>query len=386
MSQAVLKYNLTFFIYIYEHFKIIFYIIINICSRYIMSKSKLTLIIDGNWLLMSRVSVLIARYDDYELRSQLQLLLTRSIKLVLKQFPQIDNIIFIADGGSWRNTLEIPDYLLDEKGNKISYKGNRERDEEINWDLIFNIYEEYIEILKQHNINAFREKDIEGDDWAWWWTTYLNSQGTNCIIWTKDKDLQQLVNIDNNKCFTVWWNKDNGMITPEFDDNNLDFLFNNDYNENDELFKTITNKNEYTQINKNEVVLDKIIRGDAGDNIMPIIFKLSKNAESGKKFRISMKDIDESLDYNDNNKVREFINNLCNSKKYFGKINVTPDKAYDHFLYNRKLVVLEKQSYPQEILDKLSTYTDYNINNDIYAVENQLYASSNQLQGILNII
>ena len=29
-----------------------------------MSKSKLTLLIDGNWLLMSRLSVLQARYSD----------------------------------------------------------------------------------------------------------------------------------------------------------------------------------------------------------------------------------------------------------------------------------------------------------------------------------
>ena len=67
------------------------------------------------------------------------------------------------------------------------------------------------------------------------------------------------------------------MFTAEFNDNNLDFLFNNDYNENDELFNQITNKIEYTQINKNDIVLDKIIRGDSGDNIMPIIFKLAKS-------------------------------------------------------------------------------------------------------------
>ena len=335
---------------------------------------------------MSRVAVLLDRYDDYELRHQLQLLLIRSIKLVLKQFPQIDNIIFIADGGSWRNNIPIPDYLLDEDGNKISYKGNRERDDEVNWDLIFNAYEEFIEILKQNGINAYREKDIEGDDFAWWWSTYLNSQGTNCIIWTKDKDLQQLVNIDNNKCFTVWWNKDNGMITSEFDDNNLDFLFNNEYNENDEIFKQITNKIEYTQINKNDIILDKIIRGDAGDNIMPIISRLAKNTSSGKKFRISLKDIDNTLDYNDNNKVKKFIYDLCNSKKYAGKINVTPEEAYNHFLYNRQLVTLEKQSYPKEVLESLESFKDYNTNKDIYIVENQLQAASNKLQGILDII
>ena len=62
-----------------------------------MSKSKLTLLIDGNWLLMSRLSVIANQYnDDYELSHELQLLLIRSIKLVLKHFPDIDNIIFVC--------------------------------------------------------------------------------------------------------------------------------------------------------------------------------------------------------------------------------------------------------------------------------------------------
>ena len=78
-----------------------------------MNKSKLTLLIDGNWLLMSRLSVITNSYiDDNELCKNLQLLMIQSIKKVIKKFPNIDNIIFCADGGSWRNDLEIPEYIL----------------------------------------------------------------------------------------------------------------------------------------------------------------------------------------------------------------------------------------------------------------------------------
>ena len=57
-----------------------------------MSKSKLTLIVDGNWLLMSRLSVLNNRFvDELELNQELKLMLIKSINVVLRNFPFIDN-------------------------------------------------------------------------------------------------------------------------------------------------------------------------------------------------------------------------------------------------------------------------------------------------------
>ena len=320
-----------------------------------MSKSKLTLIIDGNWLLMSRVSVLLGRFDDLELRYQLQLLLTKSIKLVLKQFPQIDNIIFIADGGSWRNSLPIPDYLLDENGNKISYKGNRERDDEINWDLIFNAYEEYIEILKQNGINAYREKDIEGDDWAWWWSTQLNNQGTNCIIWSKDNDLKQLVNINSDKCFTAWWNADTGLFIKNYKEEEFDFLFNMSFNENEQIWEQCEKYAKVVnKIDPSIIIIDKIIKGDVSDNILPIILRTSKS-NSSKKFKVSTKDINYQLNILDNKEVNAYIHNLVNSKNYVNRIdnNKSEKDILEHFSFNKQLIVLQKDSYPKEILNIL---------------------------------
>ena len=175
-----------------------------------MPKSKLTLIVDGNWLLMSRLSVLNNRYvDEFELNQELKLMLIKSINVVLRTFTDIDNVIFVADGGSWRNSIEIPDYLYKEKTSEdqsVEYKGNRVKSSDINWDLLFESYGDFITTLQSCGITACQEQGVEGDDWCYHWSTYLNSQGTNCIIWTKDNDLKQLVNIDSNKCFTAWWN------------------------------------------------------------------------------------------------------------------------------------------------------------------------------------
>lgn len=349
-----------------------------------MSKSNLTLLVDGNWLLMSRLVVIMNNYDnDKDLCNNLQLLIIKSLKITLKQFPQIDNIIFCADGGSWRNNIDIPKYLVDKDGNPITYKGNREKDEEINWDAIFMAFEELISLLQQNGINAFKEHGLEGDDLIWWWSTYLNSQGTNCIIWSKDNDLKQLVNIDSNKCFTVWWNKTNGIYTPEFADDNLDFLFNIEYNNNDYLFRQLT-KNEYQQINKNEIILDKIVRGDLGDNILPITYKISKTSE--KLFRISHKDLDFSINWQDDNSVYNFLLQLYESKKYKDKLSCTLSEAFDHFKYNRQLVALDKKYYPKDIIDICENLELDYMSNNIMIVEEILNANVNKLNGILNII
>ena len=80
-----------------------------------MSKSKLTLIVDGNWLLMSRKSVMNNRFNtDEELIKELKLLMIKSLNVVLRTFPSIDNIMFVSDGGSWRNNIEIPEFLQKE--------------------------------------------------------------------------------------------------------------------------------------------------------------------------------------------------------------------------------------------------------------------------------
>lgn len=352
-----------------------------------MNKSKLTLLIDGNWLLMSRLSAITNNYiDDDELCKNLQLLMIQSIKKVLKKFPLIDNIIFCADGGSWRNDLEIPDCVVDDEGNPIKYKGNREKDTNINWELIFKSYENLILQLKSYHINAYKEYLIEGDDLLWWWSNKLNNDNTNCIIWTKDNDLKQLVNINSNKYFTAWWNEYNGMFIEEFNEDELDFLFNNEFNENDYIFKQITSNIQLTKINKNSIIIDKIIRGDKSDNIEPVLYKQTLN--STRKYRISNKDINYQLDWKNDQLIYEYFNNLLHSKKYTKNVNKNLDNIIEHYKYNRQLVALDKSYYPPEILelfDKLEYNQSSNLSG-INIIENNIRTDINNLNGIIDFI
>jgi hypothetical protein len=92
-----------------------------------MKKNNCTLICDGNWLLVSRFSVINGGFDKnlseaVKKQSQLELeeLMAKSINIVINRFQDIDNIILVTDGGSWRKQLSVPDCLQD-----IVYKGNR---------------------------------------------------------------------------------------------------------------------------------------------------------------------------------------------------------------------------------------------------------------------
>lgn len=342
-------------------------------------KSKLTLLIDGNWLLMSRLSVLQNRYSDEEkMCTDLKLMLVKSINIVLRQFTEIDNIIFVSDGGSWRNKLPIPSFLQEE------YKGNREKSEDTDWELVFSSYEDFQTKLKATGITVCREANLEGDDWIWYWSNKLNEEGTNCIIWSKDKDLTQLVKIDSNCCFTVFWNKDSGIITVHRDEDSMDFFFNEAYSENEKIYHSIIDKaKEFNEINPKEVIVDKIIRGDKGDNVFPIIEKKSK---SDRVFRVSQKDIDPNLDYNDFEEYESYIINLLDKKSYKGKVDKPLEQILEHFEYNRKLVALEKESYPPEVLEIFENYKDYNLSKDTHEIEYQLTAEANNISSILDFI
>ena len=349
-----------------------------------MSKSKLTLVVDGNWLLMSRMSVLNARYaDDEQMCKDLKIMMIKSINIVLRTFPAIDNIIFVSDGGSWRNKLEAPKFLQ-EQG--IEYKGNREKSDNVNWDAIFSAYEDFITKLNQNGITAVKETGIEGDDWCWYWSTKLNKEGTNVIIWSKDKDLTQLVKTDRDGCFTVCWNKDSGVTTTLRDEGEMDFLFNMQFNINEEIYRSIVDKSkEVNQITPKDVVVDKIIRGDAGDNVLPIILRKSKSG-SDKQYRVSPKDIDSNLDIHNEAEVRTYVENLLESKSYKGRVDKPITNIIEHFEYNKKLVALEKDSYPQEILDIMNKYQTYNCSKDTHEIEYQLTAEANQIGSVLDFI
>lgn len=342
----------------------IFYIIyyINISNVDKMSKSKLTLVIDGNWLLMSRLSVIQNRFaTEKELVANLKVMMCKSINVMLRNIPIIDNVILVGDGGSWRNDIEVPEFL---KNKDIEYKGNREKDPNINWDLIFQGYEEFFDTISLENFIVSKHKGIEGDDWCWFWSKYLNERGTNVIIWSKDKDLTQLVNTNpNTGCFTVCWNKDYmTKLYQEKDINDMSFFFNTAYSTNEKILGTIENKaKSINEISPKDIVIDKIVRGDLGDNVLPIMTKKSIN--SSRVYRISTNDLPLELDISNKSDIWKWVHSIYSNKKYAGKLQEDEQEVIEHFEYNKKLVYLDKSSIPEDIKGIMNDLVkSYNMN------------------------
>ena len=357
------------------------------------NNSKLTLIVDGNWLFMSRMAVLLNKIKNVDdLCNELELLMVKSIKLVLRNFPDIDNIVFVSDGGSWRKNIDISE--IEEALKKleicdvVGYKETRVHSDEIDWEYVFDKFNKFQQILEDHNITTCHEHHIEGDDWAWYWSTILNASGTNTIIWTKDNDLKQLVNTDTNGCFTVWWNKDNGLFKKAVDENEMHWFFNNEYSENDQIMNNVIKKSsKVTDINPYDIVVEKIFMGDLGDNILPLAMRSAKNPESHKKFRISRKDINYDIDINDDAAVRNYFLNLMNNKSYVNRIiNNDIELIMKHFDFNKKMVWLNKSQYPEEVLNEMKQHKLIGISKDINMVESLLQSRANDVENILENI
>lgn len=238
--------------------------------------NKLTLLIDSNWLLQSRFSVLSKGFvksnpdtAKEQASTELQELLARSICVILNRFPIIDNIIFVADGGSWRKQLQIPSQLKN-----ITYKGNRSQDCEMDWHYIYGALNSMLNAAKGQEITVSQYPNIEGDDWIWYWSRRLNADGTNCLIWSSDNDLKQLIQVDKNtNAFTAWYNDRNGLWlhnTLQEETDPITFFMKLEY------FSPVLDQlrakvNDINYIDPDTIITSKVICGDAGDNIMPII-------------------------------------------------------------------------------------------------------------------
>lgn len=326
-------------------------------------KNKCTLLIDGNWLLQSRMAVMMDQFDKTKTKHELEISqnelierMTRSIIIILNKFRDIDNFILIQDGGSWRNQLQIPSQL----GEK--YKGNREHAVEIDWNYIFSALNKLSTLCKDQNITTSQLLNAEGDDWMWYWSRKLNSEGTNCIIWSSDNDLKQLVQVDNG-AFTAWYNDKHGLffhkdLNDSQEEIDVDFFLNTNYKS--PLLESLQKNSQYSFIDPDDIILSKIICGDSGDNIKSVI-KVEKN---GRRYGVSNKDwcsIRKNLRIDSFplflQKIDDVVIELINLKK-FSCYNLDKSLIREMIDYNIKLVWLHEQVIPETVVQGMNN-TEY---------------------------
>ena len=353
-------------------------------------KSRCTLIIDGNWLLISRLAILKNKYESVdELFPILKKNMLKSIVLILKQFKSIDNIIFVSDGGSWRKHLNLPSTLL-KVTSEHNYKGTRDRNDGFDWDKLFKNYNEFIEELYSiGSINVYSAHNIEGDDWCWYLSNALYNDGTNCIILSADKDLTQLVKFNPltyNFVITYYKIKSKNHIITY--DKKLDeykdsismsfFLDQNKINNFDCIKECLNISTEQRPIDPKEVIISKIFIGDISDNVLPVLYSISKS----KTYKLSKKNIDLNLNFESDEAINEYIKTMIKTNNKYSTFD--PQMVTEHALYNRKLVYLSESEYPEEILEKMEEFSYYSCSKDVSKEMSYLESQTNQATDFLD--
>ena len=268
-----------------------------------MRKGGHTLLIDGNYFLHSRLFVLprpkngVMLEDEASRASLMRKLAIDLASEVRKMRGFIDKVVVAVDARSWRKDL-FP---------TAEYKGTRKADSSIDWNAVYNVYEEFQNILQKHGVVVHKIEGAEADDVLFGWSTLLINKGRNSIIWTGDKDLIQLVNYSKaNDSYALWYSpvqkslycfKDFiDVLNTSETTNTDDLLFNlSTYSGVKEEYKLAikdwiqSNKVKLTEVNCDEFMFNKLLIGDKSDNIQSVVL-WQKEMKGGKLRTYSITD------------------------------------------------------------------------------------------------
>lgn len=341
---------------------------------------NINVIIDGNYLVYKDLFIL-KKLRSYK-RDLLELLFSDFNK-ISKSFS-FKNIYFVSDSiyGNWRKQVYK------------EYKGERVKDESIDWQFVFNIYEKFKNKLKKHkNVKILELPGLEGDDFISHIVKETNKKGFSNLIVSSDGDLQQLLKYDLNKNWiNIQWNykfNDQRVYLPENYQliiEKLSNIINEDIFELDnssefvQYIDNLISKTKSKGISSEKVLVTKIVFGDKGDNIPTCVkvkdHKLNPNGRGIGKDGASTiyglyKEIHtENIDLDSD----EFINNLADVIIYYKKIKDTTakNKIIDQLKFNRKMIFLDSKYMPKQ------TYN--NMKNHFNSVENRIIKNEIDLE------
>lgn len=335
--------------------------------------SKTTMIIDYSNLSMRAMFTCkymgtenVGNFDSQEDCNVLVRKIAGDICSIIKVFIP-DRVILVCDSKNpWRK-----DVYSDIEG--MEYKGNREKSEDKNWDNIYASMEELANILIMKGFVVTSVERSEADDLAALWMRNELSNDRNVIMVSSDKDWSQLISFDS-KHFCISYNPmtyKNGkrkiFATQSFIDwvtydDPVDIFFST-YDESKKRLKDTLRANPnivMEAIDPFGVLLEKIMCGDAGDNV-PAFYDYYKG---GKKMRVTplkCKHIRESLKIES---VDDLKNAVINEtlKPELEKEMKTGDSIdldfSERLNRQRTLVELSPEFFPKTIVNRFNTHRD----------------------------
>ena len=327
--------------------------------------NNLTLIVDCNWLIMSRFSVINGGFSKESPKRVLEAsrrnltdMLARSINILLNRFPVIDNIVLVSDGGSWRKQLPVPKQL-----EGITYKGNRESNVDIDWNTVFGALKDLLENARGLGVTVASTLAAEGDDWVWYWSRRLNGEGINALIWSSDRDLQQLVQKTKSGSWTAWYNDKAGLYLPESMNNKEDFdpidFFMTPQTYDNQILDGLKagSGGKVSYINPEDIVIEKVMCGDSGDNIKAVV----RYEKGGRTYRFSEGDLKKYQEHDlpmttvgDLKESEKDIAAWIVSNKKFKPYKFKKSDILEMLNYNIKLVWLNEETIPKTVIQSMN--------------------------------
>lgn len=284
-------------------------------------------------------------------------------------------VIFACDEKSWRKKISIEE--------NEGYKGNRKQSENINWDNVYGILDEFMEIVDSNGMIVSKIKSAEADDLiTLWMDELLYNQKQHVIAVSGDEDIRQLVKSsvdDNNKpifaCvfnpFMQGKNASRKLYVPDnfnkwVDTTEVADIWNMnaaiDIDKGD--FRRIrdTEKVKVEEVDGNLIAMRKVFCGDDGDNIPAIYTWMTKTANGNdKEVRITnskFEKIYESLQNTPYEKIthKELLERSDKVLQQIRKIvkHEPSFKIEDRLKRQLKLVVLDKSLFPENIVNEFN--------------------------------
>lgn len=324
----------------------------------------LNLIVDTNYILYRAVYTL-AKTNT--LFGDLEQSLKVSFNNYLLKYP-FNKIYMVSDAkSSWRKRI-YSEY-------KAQRKEQRDKQEEINWEFVFNTYDKFKIELKNNRIVSLQADNVEGDDWVRFLVEDSNKKGLSTLFVASDRDLNQLldfritsqhtyINIqwyDNFKNGKIYLPKGYKLFMKEITNSISDDLFST--NENIDfinLFKDLESKNVTQEVDKELLLFSKIISGDVGDNIDSVLKTPTKTnpdkfqgiGEAGalkiyEKFKIYYP---YDINFEEDNWIDDAMPYILEYKKVNNEYH---DIVNDKIKLNRQLIHLHENHLPNDIKKKL---------------------------------
>lgn len=347
-----------------------------------MKLGKHTLLIDGNYFIYSRLFVMPRPTsgkllgDDKSKGQFLRKLCIDFASEVRKMQPFLDKIVLTIDSKSWRKDL-FPD---------AKYKGTRTQDDSVDWTGVYEMYDEFKNVLAKRGVIVNQVNGAEADDLLFAWSTHLNSIGQNCIIWTGDRDLIQLV--DYSKAtdgYTLWYYNTkkklivfegfNKMMDQPIDDNssNDDLLFN--LASKTALLEKVRadiqdwikkNGIEIEEINCDHFIFEKVLIGDKSDNIKSVV-TWRKNERT---YNISPKQADKIIQQYLKEEELFSIDHMFNESQIDKIVDIvyalvgqsTKSQIKTRFNENLDIMLLHYNTIPESIQKAMQVEVDKNAN------------------------